>query len=92
MSVMVQREERPEGGRLARVTIDNASKLNSLNRALMAEIIEAANALAADPQLRLVVLTVRPDSLLRTLVTARLPLYLAHRSYEGAVGLLGSCS
>jgi enoyl-CoA hydratase/carnithine racemase len=57
MSVMVQREERPEGGRLARLTIDNASKLNSLNRALMVEIIEAANGLAADPQLRLVVLT-----------------------------------
>jgi enoyl-CoA hydratase/carnithine racemase len=57
MSVMVQHEERPEGGRLARLTIDNASKLNSLNRALMAEIIEAANGLAADPRLRLVVLT-----------------------------------
>jgi enoyl-CoA hydratase len=57
MGVMVQREERPEGGRLARLTIDNASKLNSLNRALMVEIIEAANGLAADPQLRLVVLT-----------------------------------
>jgi len=57
MSVMVQREERPEGGRLARLTIDNASKLNSLNRALMVEIIEATNGLAADPRLRLVVLT-----------------------------------
>jgi enoyl-CoA hydratase len=57
MSVMVQHEKRPEGGRLARLTIDNASKLNSLNRALMAEIIEAAEALAADPQLRLLVLT-----------------------------------
>jgi enoyl-CoA hydratase/carnithine racemase len=57
MSVMVQHEERSEGGRLARLTIDNASKLNSLNRALMAEIIEAADGLAADPQLRLVVLT-----------------------------------
>ena len=57
MSVMVQHEERPEGGRLARLTIDNASKLNSLNRALMAEIVEAAGGLATDPQLRLVVLT-----------------------------------
>ncbi len=57
MSVMVQREERPEGGRLARLTIDNASKLNSLDRALMTEIIEAAGALAADPELRVVVLT-----------------------------------
>jgi enoyl-CoA hydratase/carnithine racemase len=57
MNVITQHEERPEGGRLARLTIDNASKLNSLNRALMAEIIEAAGGLAADPQLRLVVLT-----------------------------------
>jgi enoyl-CoA hydratase len=57
MGVMVQHEERLEGGRLARLTIDNASKLNSLDRALMAEIIEAADGLAADPQLRLVVLT-----------------------------------
>jgi enoyl-CoA hydratase len=56
MGVMMQREERLEGGYLARLTIDNASKLNSLNRALMAEIIEAADGLAADPQLRLVVL------------------------------------
>ena len=57
MSVMVQREERAKGGCLARLTIDNASKLNSLNRVLMAEIVEAAGGLAADPQLRLVVLT-----------------------------------
>jgi enoyl-CoA hydratase/carnithine racemase len=57
MKVTVQREERPESGRLARLTIDNSSKLNSLNRALMAEIIAAAGELAADPQLRLVVLT-----------------------------------
>jgi enoyl-CoA hydratase len=57
MSVLVRREERPDGGHLARLTIDNAGKLNSLNRALMAEMIEAAGGLAADPQLRLVVLT-----------------------------------
>ncbi|MBV8508243.1 MAG: enoyl-CoA hydratase/isomerase family protein [Alphaproteobacteria bacterium] len=57
MSVKLQREDRPEGGHLARLTIDNASKLNSLDRPLMAEIIEAAEDLAADPQLRLVVLT-----------------------------------
>ena len=44
MSVLVRHEERPEGGHLARVTIDNAAKLNSLNRALMDEIIEAAGA------------------------------------------------
>jgi enoyl-CoA hydratase/carnithine racemase len=57
MSVKVQLEERPEDGRIARLTIDNASKLNSLNRAMMAEIIKTAEGLAADPQLRVVVLT-----------------------------------
>jgi enoyl-CoA hydratase len=57
MSVLVRHEERHEGGHLARVTIDNAAKLNSLNRALMNEIIEAAGRLAADPQLRLVILS-----------------------------------
>jgi len=57
MGVMVQLEERPEGGYVARFTIDNAAKLNSLHRALMAEIIRSAATLAADPQLRLVILT-----------------------------------
>jgi len=57
MSVAVRREERPEGGHLVHFVIDNAGKLNSLNRALMAEIIEAAAGIASEPQLRLVVLT-----------------------------------
>src|SRR6478752_6635492 len=57
MSVSLDYEDCPEGGRLARLTIDNTAKLNSLNRRLMEEIVEAAGALAADPQLRLVVLT-----------------------------------
>jgi enoyl-CoA hydratase len=57
MSVTVQCEERPEGGHVARLTIDNSSKLNSLNRALTAQIIEAAERLAVDPRLRLLVLT-----------------------------------
>jgi enoyl-CoA hydratase len=57
MSVLVRREEHADGGHLVRLTIDHAGKLNSLNRALMAEIIEAAAGLAADPQLRLVVVT-----------------------------------
>jgi len=55
MSVLVQHEERPEGGHVVRLTIDNEAKLNSLNRALMAEIIETVGELAADPQLRLLV-------------------------------------
>ncbi len=57
MSVLVRREERPEGGHLVHVTIDNEGKLNSLNRALMAEIVETSGRLAGDPQLRLAILT-----------------------------------
>jgi enoyl-CoA hydratase len=57
MGVAVRREQRPEGGYLVRLTIDNAGKLNSLNRALMSEIVDTASGLAADPQLRLVVVT-----------------------------------
>lgn len=57
MTILVRREERPEGGHLVRLTIDNASKLNSLNLALMAEIIETVGGLAAEPQLRLAILT-----------------------------------
>ena len=56
MSVLVRREERPEGGYLAHVTIDNIGKLNSLNRALMGEIADTAASLGGDPQLRLTVL------------------------------------
>jgi len=57
MGVTVAREDRPEGGYLARLTIDNAAKLNSLNRALMVEIVDAVKALEGDPALRLVVVT-----------------------------------
>jgi enoyl-CoA hydratase/carnithine racemase len=57
MSVLVRREERPEGGHLVHVTIHNSGKLNSLNRALMTEIIETAGPLAGDRQLRLAILT-----------------------------------
>jgi len=53
----VRREEQPEGGHLVRLTIDNRARLNSLNRALMGEIIDAMAGLAADPQLRLAILT-----------------------------------
>ncbi len=57
MGVVVAREERPEGGFVVRLTIDNARKLNTLNRALMVEIVEAIERLAADPALRLVILS-----------------------------------
>ena len=57
MSVLVRHYKRPEGGHIARLTIDNAAKLNSLNRRLMSEIIETAGGLGEDPQLQLVILT-----------------------------------
>jgi enoyl-CoA hydratase/carnithine racemase len=57
MAVNVARETRTEGGFVARVTIDRAAKLNALDRALMAEIIEAMTGLADDPALRLAVVT-----------------------------------
>jgi enoyl-CoA hydratase len=57
MSVLVRREERPEGGYLAHLTIDNLGKLNSLNRALLVEIVETAASLIGDPRLRLAVLS-----------------------------------
>lgn len=54
---IVEYEERPEGGHIARLTIDNRAKLNSLNRALMSEIVETMPGLALDPELRLAILT-----------------------------------
>jgi enoyl-CoA hydratase/carnithine racemase len=57
VSVSVAREDRAEGGFVARVTIDRAAKLNALNRALMAEILKAMAGLAADSGLRLVIVT-----------------------------------
>ena len=57
MGVILARETRPEGGDVLRLTIDNRAKLNSLNRRLMQEILAAAEPLADDPELRLVILT-----------------------------------
>jgi enoyl-CoA hydratase/carnithine racemase len=54
---LVEYEERPEGGRIARLTIDNSAKLNSLNSALMEEIVAKMAAVAAQPGLRLAILT-----------------------------------
>ncbi|HVH74750.1 MAG TPA: enoyl-CoA hydratase [Stellaceae bacterium] len=56
-SFRVECEELAGGGRLARLTIDNRKKLNTLNRALMGEIVAAMAGLAADPELRLAVVT-----------------------------------
>jgi enoyl-CoA hydratase len=57
MAINVERENRAEGGFVARVTIERAAKLNALNRALIAEIIDAMAKLAAEPELRLVIVT-----------------------------------
>jgi enoyl-CoA hydratase len=57
MGFLIRSEERPEGGRVARLTIDNRAKLNSLNSALLSELVEAVARLAADRELRLAVLT-----------------------------------
>jgi enoyl-CoA hydratase len=57
MGVVVAREERPEGGHVVRLTIDNSLKLNTLNRALMVEIVDAISRLEADPALRLVIVS-----------------------------------
>jgi enoyl-CoA hydratase len=57
MSVVVRREERPEGDHLAHVTIDNIGKLNSLNRELMIEIVSTVAELGGDSQLRLAILS-----------------------------------
>src|SRR5579871_4793967 len=57
MGVAIVRQERREGGHLARVTIDNAAKLNTLNRALMVELVETIEKLESEAALRLVILT-----------------------------------
>jgi enoyl-CoA hydratase/carnithine racemase len=54
---LVEYEDCPEGGRVARLTIANQAKLNSLNSALMEEIVAKMAALAGDPELRLAVLS-----------------------------------
>lgn len=57
MPVLVDREARPEGGYVARITIDNAAKLNTVNRALAVEIVETIKQFEDDSNLRLVILT-----------------------------------
>ena len=57
MAVLVARDARAEGGYVARITIDNAAKLNTINRALAVEIVETIQQLEDDLALRLVILT-----------------------------------
>jgi enoyl-CoA hydratase/carnithine racemase len=53
----IEYEKRAEAGHVARLTINNAAKLNSLNSGLMQEIIDKMAGVAADPELRLAILT-----------------------------------
>jgi enoyl-CoA hydratase/carnithine racemase len=53
--IRLHREAR-EGGLIGHVTIDNVARLNTLNRALMAEFVAVFAQLAAEPALRAVVL------------------------------------
>jgi enoyl-CoA hydratase len=55
--VLVALEARPEGGRVARVTIAHEAKLNTLNAPLMRRLAAAVGALSAEEDLRAVVLT-----------------------------------
>src|SRR5260221_13875821 len=55
--IAIERENRPGGGVLVRLTIDNAAKLNSFNRALMPEFVSTVAGLEHDPDLRLLVVT-----------------------------------
>src|ERR1044072_5661912 len=57
MAVLVDREARPEGGYVARITIDNKAKLNTINRALALEIVETVKQFEDDSALRLLILT-----------------------------------
>jgi enoyl-CoA hydratase/carnithine racemase len=54
---IVEYDALPEGGRVARLTIDNRDKRNSLDAALMREIIDKTAAVAGDPELRLAILS-----------------------------------
>jgi len=57
MGVVAVREAQAQGGHIVRLTIDNARKLNTLNRALMVEFVETLAALEQDATLRLVILS-----------------------------------
>lgn len=54
--LQIRRDARPEGV-IAYVTIDNAGKLNAINSALIGELVAGMSELAADEELRAVVLT-----------------------------------
>ena len=55
--VQMSTEDRGEAGRVAWITVDNSSKLNSLTTALLDKLIVALEALSNDDELRCMVLT-----------------------------------
>ncbi len=55
--VLVTTDQRSPDARIARVTIHNERKLNTLNSALMEEFVRAVESLSSDQSLRAVVLT-----------------------------------
>jgi enoyl-CoA hydratase/carnithine racemase len=57
VSVLLAREERPEGGHLLRLTIANEARLNSLDRAHAGDVLAALERARRDPDLRLLVLS-----------------------------------
>ncbi len=57
MTVLVDREARPEGGYVARITIDNAARLNTINRPLALAIVETIKQFEDDSALRLMIVT-----------------------------------
>ncbi len=56
-AIGLRRETRDEGGFVAHVTIDNAARLNSLNRELMDDFARTMATLSQDAELRAVVLS-----------------------------------
>src|SRR5271154_2887883 len=57
MPIKLEYPARADGAKVAFVTLDNEAKLNTLNRALMTELIAVMADLAQDTALRAVVLT-----------------------------------
>ncbi|MBV9824145.1 MAG: enoyl-CoA hydratase/isomerase family protein [Alphaproteobacteria bacterium] len=57
MSIKAVREQRSEGGHIVRMAIDNARKLNTLNRMLMLEFVDLLASLESDDDMRLVILS-----------------------------------
>lgn len=57
MGISIRQESCAGGGFVAHVTIDNAARLNSLNRVLMHELVAAMAGVRDDPRLRLAIVS-----------------------------------